>query len=556
MKNKRLGDMLIQQGVISQQQLQQALAKQKEEHKRLGEVLVGDGFITESQLIETLRIQLGIDYIDLSKIDIDPSMSRLIPGHGAKKYSIVPVRTSKDTLFLAMEDPLNFMAIEYARDASGKKIIPMIATASAVTHAINVLYGNEGAAEAMQQMREEAGISSDAVNDEETREEDAPTIRLVNSIIKRGVAEKASDIHFETTGGDMVIRMRIDGRLHRIMTVPSDLIEPVILRLKVMGKLDIVERRVPQDGRAVLKVRGKEVDLRISTLPTIYGEKVVLRLLGTGDTLLTRQGIGIPAYENEKLNSLMSLSSGVILIVGPTGSGKSSTMYALMQELLSEETNLITLEDPVEYHIDGATQVEINEKVGLTFAAGLRAILRQDPDIICVGEIRDGETARIAMRAAMTGHLVISTIHTEDAVSAIDRLRDMGVEPYLIASGLRGIISQRLLRKICTHCREEYVPDPSEIALANVRDFSGRKYFRGKGCDYCFHTGYRGRTGVFEILVMNNALRRCITSGGDKQEFRRLANETDFTPMIVNADRMAEEGTTTLGEIIRTLRTE
>ena len=323
-----------------------------------------------------------------------------------------------------------------------------------------------------------------------------------------------------------------------------------------MGKLDIVERRVPQDGRAVLKVRGKEVDLRISTLPTIYGEKVVLRLLGTGDTLLTRQGIGIPAYENEKLNSLMSLSSGVILIVGPTGSGKSSTMYALMQELLSEETNLITLEDPVEYHIDGATQVEINEKVGLTFAAGLRAILRQDPDIICVGEIRDGETARIAMRAAMTGHLVISTIHTEDAVSAIDRLRDMGVEPYLIASGLRGIISQRLLRKICTHCREEYVPDPSEIALANVRDFSGRKYFRGKGCDYCFHTGYRGRTGVFEILVMNNALRRCITSGGDKQEFRRLANETDFTPMIVNADRMAEEGTTTLGEIIRTLRTE
>jgi type IV pilus assembly protein PilB len=556
MKNKRLGDMLIQQGVISQQQLQQALAKQKEEHKRLGEVLVDDGFITESQLIETLRIQLGIDYIDLSKIDIDPSMSRLIPGHGAKKYSIVPVRMSKDTLFLAMEDPLNFMAIEYARDTSGKKIVSMIATGSAVRHAINVLYGNEGAAEAMQQMREEAGISDDAVNDEEVREEDAPTIRLVNSIIDRGVTEKASDIHFEPTGGDLIIRMRIDGRLHRIMAVPHDLIEPVISRLKVMGKMDIVERRIPQDGRAVLKVHGKEVDLRISTLPTIYGEKVVLRLLGTGDTQLTRAGIGIPAYENEKLDRLLSLSSGVILIVGPTGSGKSSTMYALMQELLSEETNLITLEDPVEYHIDGATQVEINEKVGLTFAAGLRAILRQDPDVICVGEIRDGETAEIAMRAAMTGHLVISTIHTEDAVSAIDRLRDMGVEPYLIAAGLRGIISQRLLRKICVHCQEEYIPDPSEISLANVREFSGRKYFRGKGCDYCFHTGYRGRIGVFEILVMNNALRRCITSGGDKQEFRRLADETDFTPMIVNADRMAEEGTTTLEEIIRTLRTE
>lgn len=556
MKNKRLGDMLIQQGVINREQLQQALEKQKEEHKRLGEVLVGDGFITERQLIETLRIQLGIDYIDLSKIDIDPSMSRLIPAHGAKKYSIVPVRMSKDTLFLAMEDPLNFMAIEYARDTSGKRIVPMIAAGSAVSHAISVLYGNEGAAEAMQQMREEAGISNDAVNDEEAHEADAPTIRLVNSIIGRGVTEKASDIHFEPTGGDMIIRMRIDGRLHRIMAVPSDLIEPVISRLKVMGKMDIVERRMPQDGRAVLKVREKEVDLRISTLPTIYGEKIVLRLLGAGDTELTRVGIGIPAGENEKLDRLMSLSSGVILIVGPTGSGKSSTMYALMQELLSEETNLITLEDPVEYHIDGAVQVEINEKVGLTFASGLRAILRQDPDTICVGEIRDGETAEIAMRAAMTGHLVISTIHTEDAVSAIDRLRDMGVEPYLIAGGLRGIISQRLLRRICPHCREEYVPDPSEISLANVRDFPGRNYYRGKGCDYCFHTGYRGRTGVFEILVMNNALRHCITSGGDKEEFRRLAGETDFTPMIVNADRMAEEGTTTLEEIIRTLRTE
>jgi type IV pilus assembly protein PilB len=553
MKNKRLGDMLIQQGMISEEQLSVALQKQKTEHKRLGEVLIGDGFITENQLIETLRVQLGIDYIDLTKLDIDPSMSRLIPAHGANKYAIVPVRMTKGTLFLAMADPLNFVAIEYARDTSGKKIVPMIATSDAVSHTISVLYGNEGAAEAMQQMREEAGISEEAVNDEEPREADAPTIRLVNSIIERAITERASDIHFETTSGDMVVRMRIDGRLHRIMTVPSDLVEPVVSRLKIMGKMDIVERRVPQDSRAGVKLHGRETDLRLSTLPTIYGEKVVVRLLGTGETNLTREGIGIPPAENGKLDRLLSLSSGVILIVGPTGSGKTSTMYALMQELLSEETNLITLEDPVEYHIDGATQVEINEKVGLTFAAGLRSVLRQDPDIICVGEIRDGETAEIAMRAAMTGHLVISTIHTEDAVSAVDRLRDMGVEPYLIAAGLRGIISQRLLRRICPNCKTQYTPDEAEVELSKVRVYPGRKYYQGKGCDHCFHTGYRGRIGVFEVLVMNNALRRCITSDGSEQEFRRLAEETDYTSMSANADRMAADGVTSIDEIIRTL---
>lgn len=555
MKNKRLGDMLMSQGYITEEQLAEALVRQKANGKRLGQELIDDGYITEEQLIDTLRVQLGIDYIDLSKTDIDPAMSKYVPKALAKKEVIVPVRVSRDTLFLAMADPLNFVALEEAHDTSKKKIVPMIATRAAIDHAINVLYGNEGAAEAMAQMRAEAGFTQDEIKTADETEEnaDAPTIRLVNSIIERAVNEKASDIHVEPTEDEMIIRMRIDGRLHKVLTVPKDLRDAVVSRLKVMGRMNIVEKRVPQDGRAVIRLKDHEIDLRLSTLPTIYGEKVVVRLLGTEGQMLTRKGIGIPDSENKKLDKLLANTSGVIMIVGPTGSGKSSTMYALMQELLSESTNLITLEDPVEYHIAGATQVQINEKVGLTFASGLRSILRQDPDIICVGEIRDGETAEIAMRAAMTGHLVITTIHTEDAVSAIDRLKDMGVAPYLISAGLRGIISQRLLRRVCTHCREEYTPDEGKIELSKIRNYPGRKFYHGRGCDYCYGSGYRGRIGVFEVLTMNDELRHCITSGGDKQEFTRLAEKTDYVPMLRNADDLVEQGITTVEEIIRTI---
>ena len=547
--------MLMSQGYITEEQLAEALVRQKANGKRLGQELIDDGYITEAQLIDTLRVQLGIDYIDLSKTDIEPSMSKYVPKALAKKEVIVPVRVSRDSLFLAMADPLNFVALEEAHDTSKKKIVPMISTRAAIDHAINVLYGNEGAAEAMAQMRAEAGFTQDEIKTADETEEnaDAPTIRLVNSIIERAVNEKASDIHVEPTEDEMIIRMRIDGRLHKVLTVPKDLRDAVVSRLKVMGRMNIVEKRVPQDGRAMIRLKDHEIDLRLSTLPTIYGEKVVVRLLGTEGQMLTRKGIGIPESENKKLDKLLANTSGVIMIVGPTGSGKSSTMYALMQELLSESTNLITLEDPVEYHIAGATQVQINEKVGLTFASGLRSILRQDPDIICVGEIRDGETAGIAMRAAMTGHLVITTIHTEDAVSAIDRLKDMGVAPYLISAGLRGIISQRLLRRVCTHCKEEYTPDEGKIELSKIRNYPGRKFYHGRGCDYCYGSGYRGRIGVFEVLTMNDELRHCITSGGDKQEFTRLAEQTDYVPMLRNADDLVEQGITTVEEIIRTI---
>lgn len=561
MKNIRLGDLLVNAGVITGQQLKAALAKQRQTHRRLGETLIDEHYITEGQLIDALKQQLGVDFIDLMKVNIDPMLSRYVPKALAAEADVVPVRMVKDTLFLAMADPLNFMAIEKAKDTSHKRIVPMIATQQAVRRAINILYQNVNAAEAMQAMREQAGLEDAVVEPtaaqpaEAAPGEDAPTIRLVNSIFERAYVENASDIHFEPTEDEMNIRMRIDGQLYKTLTIPGDLRDSVVSRLKVMARLDIVERRIPQDGRIQTRLGDRDVDMRVNTLPTIYGEKVCIRILGKDQKMLSRKGIGLVFDEdNSKIDRLLGNTSGVIMIVGPTGSGKTSTMFTLIRELLSERVNLITLEDPVEYNIPGATQVQINEKVGLTFAEGLRAILRQDPDIICVGEIRDGETAQIAMRAAITGHLVITTIHTEDAVTAVDRLKDMGVEPYLISAGLRGVISQRLVRRICPSCKEEYTPQQKMLDMSGISQTPGRTFWHGKGCDRCFSTGYRGRIGVFEILLMNDELRRCITEGGDKQTFRELARSTsEYVPMLENADRLVADGITTVEEICRTI---
>lgn len=555
MKYKRLGDLLLSVGLITEEQLNQALGMQKKTKERLGTTLIQGGFITEGQLIDALRMQLGIEFVDLTKTVIQPEMVDQIPKNMAKKYGVIPVKLEKDHLYLAMSDPLNFMAIEEVRAATRKKIIPMIASENGVEHAIANLYGNEGAARAIAQMRQEAGFveQEETENNSESEVASAPTIRLVNSIIERAVVEGASDIHLEPSEGDMNIRMRVDGRLHSMLQVPRDLQDSVVSRMKIMGHMDIAERRIPQDGRAEIRIKSKDIDLRLSTLPTIYGEKIVIRLLNREAALLDRDGIGIQADDSKKMDRLLQHNSGVILLVGPTGSGKSSTMYTMIKELNQDTVNLITLEDPVEYHIDGITQVQINEKTGMTFANGLRAILRQDPDIICVGEIRDGETAEIAMRAAMTGHLVISTLHTEDAISAIDRLRDMGVEPYLIAAGLRGIISQRLVRKICPNCKEAYEPADDKMELIGFGPENKHTFYHGKGCPLCFHSGYRGRTGVFEFLMMNEKIRTCITETTDKQTLRKVIHESDFVSMTEHAKELITNGVTTVEEICRTV---
>ncbi len=561
----RLGDLLISAGLITQEQLEEGLALQKGSGKRLGTVLQENGFITESELIEALQMQLGIEFIDLSKVNIPTELVQVVPKNIAKQYQVVPVRMARDELYIAMADPLNFYAIEEVRKAARRKVIPMVAMSSAVERAIQVLYGNEGAAKAIEEMKREAAIAGDnsvtmdaAFASNQVGEESAnqaPAIRLVNAIIERAVTERASDIHMEPRETEFSVRMRIDGLLRDILTVPRELQAAVISRVKVMSNLDITERRVPQDGRFNVKVRDKDIDLRISTLPTVYGEKIVARLLDKSGMRLSRDKIGLSEEDMVKYEKLIRIKNGVILVVGPTGSGKSTTMYTMIGDLNKRDVNLVTLEDPVEYNIDGVNQVQINEKVGMTFAGGLRAILRQDPDVIAVGEIRDGETAEIAMRSAITGHVVLSTIHTSDALGTVERLVDMGVEPYLVASALKGVFSQRLVRRICPNCRQAYEPTEEEQRELGLEPKFGRTFYRGKGCPECFDTGYRGRTAVFEIFPLTIKVRRMIAGHASREQLEDVLKDpsSGFVSLRDNAIKLVEEGVTTGDEVLRVI---
>ena len=554
----RLGDLLIASGVITQEQLDKALAVQKETHQRLGDVLMQNGFITERNLIDALQIQLGVEFVDLTAVSIPVELARYVPRNIARKFCVVPVKLVQDTLYLAMSDPLDFVAQEQVKAASRKKVIPMIATRQATEQAIARLYGNEGTARVIEEMKREAGSAGlDIVPAQLAKDSDssegAPTIRFVNSLIERAFAERASDIHLEPQEGEMVVRMRIDGLLRRVLTVPAELQSTVISRLKIMGGMDIAERKVPQDGHAMLRVKGSEIDLRISSMPTVYGEKIVLRLLNKTSQLLSRDAIGLEGEDLEYYQTLLRNTGGVILLVGPTGSGKSTTMCVMLRDLAREEVNIVTLEDPVEYYIPGVSQCQINEKTGMTFAGGLRAILRQDPDIISVGEIRDGETASIAMRAAITGHLVLSTLHTNDAPSAVDRLRDIGVEPWLISGALRGVVSQRLVRRICPHCKRAYHPASDELALLGLDDAPDLVFYKGEGCPDCHHTGYTGRRAVFEILMIDAPLRRLITAGASADELADEARRHGFTTMRERCRDLVLRGETTAEEAARTI---
>lgn len=554
----RLGDLLTSVGLITPEQLDHALEAQKESHKRLGAVLIDEGIISEQHLIETLELQLGIDFIDLSRVHIPMELAQLLPKSIARRHSVVPVKLVKDELVLAMADPLNFVAIEDVRTATRKRVTPRIATAAAVDRAIATLYGNEGAVRAIEELKLESQSLTDAAIqprseeiDEETQS--APTVRLVNSIIERAAVERASDIHLEPRSEAMIVRMRIDGLLRNILTVPTELQASVISRLKIMGGMDISERRVPQDGRANVRMKGHDIDLRLSTLPTIYGEKVAIRLLDRSAQLLDAHAIGLEGENLEKYNALIQNAAGMVLIVGPTGSGKSSTMYTMIRSLNAEEVNLVTLEDPVEYDIDGVNQVQINEKQGLTFAGGLRSVLRQDPDIIAVGEIRDGETAEIAMRSAITGHLVLSTIHTNDAISALDRLVDIGVEPYIIAEALNGIISQRLVRRVCPECREEYDASPEELERLGLDPHEKHKFYRGRGCAHCYHTGYRGRTAAFEILMLDRRMKRSIAEGHHRAKLMENIDASRYATLRQAVTKLVLDGVTTVDEAVRVI---
>ena len=570
MAYKRLGEVLIAAGVITEADLERGLALQKGSKERLGTVLIANGIITEEHLMEALQLQLGVDFVDLTKVNIPVELAQLVPKNIARAHQVVPVKVMMDELYLAMSDPLNFYAMEEVQKAVRKKVVPVLATADAIEHAMQVLYGNEGAAKAIEEMKREAAergaghsdddyaFVSNKIDDESVNS--APTIRLVNSIIERAVTERASDIHLEPQEFVMQVRIRVDGLMRDTLTVPKDLQGSVISRLKIMAGLNIAERRIPQDGRCNIKVKQKDIDLRVSTLPTVYGEKIVVRLLDKTGGAITKDAIGMSGDDLEKYEKMIRCRSGVILIAGPTGSGKSTTMNAMIGDLNRREVNLVTLEDPVEYNIEGVNQVQINEKTGMTFANGLRAILRQDPDIIAVGEIRDGETAEIAMRAAITGHVVLSTVHTNDAVGTIERLIDIGVEPYLVASALRGVISQRLVRRLCPHCKEAYQPSAEELQDLGIADGAGMQFYRSKGCPKCFDTGYHGRIAVFEFLPVDRAIRTMISDGSARAQIeaylKDAAQKTGFISLRDNGLRLLAEGVTSVEELLRVIAVE
>lgn len=561
MKYTRLGDLLVGSAIITQKQLEEALALQKQNGKRLGDILRDNRIITENQVIEALMTQLGLEFIDLNACTISSEMAQLLPKSIAKKHRAVPVRATRTEIYVGMTDPLNFAAIEEVGAATHRQVIPMIATNDALERALQNLYSNQGTMKAIEDMCKDLDSSQYGAtilmgDDVQLAADDgdenaAPTIRLVNSIIHRAFTENASDIHLEPVGLNLLIRMRIDGALHNIITVPRELQMSVISRIKIMAQLDIAKKNIPQDGRINMTVQEKRLDLRVSTLPTIYGEKIVIRLLRKDSSMVTIDGIGLQGDNKRKFMELLSSNTdGVLMVVGPTGSGKTSTLYTMIDHKKSESVNLISLEDPVEYHMDGVCQVQINDLTDLTFANALRAVLRQDPDIIAVGEIRDRETAEIAMRSAMTGHLVLTTIHTNDAISSIDRLLDIGVEPYLIAGAVRGIISQRLVRKICPRCRQEYTPTAEEITMLGLDTNQEYHFYKGTGCSDCFQTGYRGRTAVFEILTMTNDIRHAIHHQ-DLKELEDAVSKSTFQPILENCAQLVVDGVTTTQEIIR-----
>ena len=558
---KRIGELLIANEYITPEQLNKALEIQKKTAgKKIGEILVEQGFTTQNRVYKMLERQLGVKFVDLTGEVISKDMTRVVPRSIARKYNVVPVQATADTVHLAMGDPLNFMATDAVQKVAKRKVIPMLATSEAITRSITDLYGSESAEKAIQELKSNEDESTkDFQNIAAANiigadsENAAPTIRLVNSFLEYAVNQNCSDIHLEPRESAMFVRMRIDGVLRQVFVVPKGTQSAVIARIKVMGNMNIAEHKIPLDGRSNVRIGEKDVDLRISTLPTVYGEKVVIRLLNKSSSLLNTKGIGLVGKNLDKFNALLENSNGVILIVGPTGSGKSSSMYTMIGKLNTEQVNLVTLEDPVEYNFDGVNQVQINEKTGMTFASGLRSILRQDPDIIAVGEIRDGETADIAMRAAITGHLVLSTLHTNDAPSTIDRLLDMGVESFLISSALKGIISQRLVRRICPNCRTEYTPSAEEQQMLRLPVQPGRRFFRGKGCPMCFGTGYRGRTAVFEILTLTGPIKHAIADNVPHSQLMQLIEESDFEPLITDCVRLVLNGTTTVEEAYRTV---
>ncbi len=551
-RSKRgLGEILLESGIITSSQLEEALIKQKTSGKRLGEILIAEGIINEKQLIEALEYQLKIPYFDFTTESIQPEIPRLISESLARRHMLIPISREGKQLTVAMVDPLNLYAIDDVNIATGLQVKPALALRSHIESAIDRYYGKESAEKAVEDFTREIGIEQINEIEENILSEinNAPVVRLVDSIIQHAVRARASDIHIEPFEKNIRIRFRIDGELQEIMTSSKTTHSAIVTRIKIIGKMDIAEKRIPQDGRVELQVDNKDVDLRISVLPTVYGEKIVIRLLDRSSTIMTKTQLGFSETNIRMFDKLIQSPNGIILVTGPTGSGKTTTLYAVLQELNKINRNIITVEDPVEYRLDGVNQVSVNVKAGLTFANGLRSILRQDPDIIMIGEIRDAETAEISVRAAITGHLVLSTMHTNDSASTVSRLVDMGIEPYLVSSSVVGVVAQRLVKKICSNCKVEYEPLSSEKDLLNKPDLD--VLYKGEGCSLCNNTGYRGRTAIHEVMLMTREIREMVDRRASIDAIRAASAKYGTITLRDSCSQLVWEGITTTDEMLK-----
>jgi len=564
---RRLGDLLVAEGLITDAQLRQALSDQKGKTDKLGTVLVGLGFITEEQLIGFLSRQYGIPSITLNTLDIDAETLRLVPSHIAKKYEVLPVKRIGGTLTLAMSDPTNVFALDDVAFMTNLQILPVVAPQAAIRRAIEKSYETgQGGASMNEMMEEITGDSSnmEVLGDEgagqqvdvfELKEsaDEAPVVKLVNMVLADAIRKGASDLHWEPYEKTFRVRFRLDGVLHEMLSPPKRLEPAIISRLKIMSALDISERRLPQDGRIKLRYGTREIDFRVSILPTIFGEKAVLRILDKDSLQLDLTKLGFDSWSYEKFNTAIHQPYGMVLITGPTGSGKTTTLYSAISTINSPEHNIMTAEDPVEYNLKGVNQVQVSEGIGRTFAAVLRSFLRQDPDVILVGETRDLETAQISIRAALTGHLVFTTLHTNDCPSTVARLVDMGVQPFLLSSALLLILAQRLGRKICKDCRAPIQGHEDDLVpYGHVPEGRGKvTFYKGKGCQTCNFTGMKGRVAIYEVMAITEELRNVILKGGTTAEIREMAQSQGMKTLRQAGLIKVLEGTTTVEEVLR-----
>lgn len=556
-KKKRMGDMLLDEHMVTMDQLEQALAMAKESRRKIGEVLVELGYVTEEGIAQTLSRQLGIDIVNLNGVKIEEDIINLVNGPILRKHVMIPFEYEKgnlNTVRVAMADPMDMMAIDDFCIVTNLMAEPVIATPRDIMMALDKYYGDTEAMHAAELYAKERELLEQAQQDTEANEDitNSPIVQLVKTMIEQAARQRASDIHIEALEKVVRVRFRIDGALYEKYTYDIHLLAAIIARIKIIGGMDISEKRKPQDGRITMQVDRKEYDIRVSMLPTVYGEKCVMRLAQKRLLTKNKAELGLSPEELIEFDNMLKHPNGILLVTGPTGSGKSTTLYTALSELNSEEVNIITVEDPVEANIDGVNQVQVNAKAQMTFANALRSILRQDPDIIMIGEIRDAETAEIAVQASITGHLVVSTLHTNSAAGTITRLIDMGVESYLLADCMIGVIAQRLVRRLCPACKIEAEATEEEKKILRVSGSGPLKLYKACGCPQCNNTGYIGRIGIYEMMRMSPELKHIISQRGSTQEITRVALEQGMSTLRMSASRMVQAGVTSIVELLHT----